>query len=93
MVTCELSHVLCCLRGRQHNMRDMQFTRIREKLVKSLKTALGGFRKRSGRGMCALTFCGGESPRACVKYTQAWWHLPPTSALVGFGDHQQSRGL
>ena len=57
-------------------MRDMQFTRIREKLVKSLETALGAFRKRSGRGMCALTFCGGESPPACVKYTQARWHLP-----------------
>ena len=60
MVMCELLRVLCCLGRRQHNRQHMQSTRMREKLVKSLKTARGAFRKRSGRGMCARTFCGGE---------------------------------
>ena len=47
MVTCELSRVVCCLSQRQHNLQNMQFTRKREKLVKSRKTALGTFRKKS----------------------------------------------
>ena len=47
MMTCDLSRVLCCLRRRQHNMQHMQWTRMREKLVKSLKMALGAFRRRS----------------------------------------------
>ena len=47
MVTCGLPRVVCCWGRRQHNMQHMQFTRMREKLVKSLKTALGAFRRRS----------------------------------------------
>jgi hypothetical protein len=45
-VTCELSRVLL-VETIQHNKQHMQFTRRREKLVKSRKSALGAFRKRS----------------------------------------------
>ena len=45
-VTCDLSRVVCWLARRQHN-RHMQFTRRKEKVVKSRSTALGAFRKRS----------------------------------------------
>ena len=41
-------------------MQHMQFTTMREKLVKSLKMALGAVRKRPGRGTRAWTFYGGE---------------------------------
>ena len=37
----------------------MQFPRMTEKLVKSLKMALGAFRKGSGRGTCAWALCVG----------------------------------
>ena len=47
MVTCELSRVCCWLARRQHNRQHMQFTRGKEKLVKSRKAAPGAFRKRS----------------------------------------------
>ena len=47
MVTCELSRVWCCLRRRQHNMRHMQITRVKEKLVKSRKRPSAPFAKRS----------------------------------------------
>ena len=70
MVTCELSHVVCCLRQRQHNMQHMQFTRMREKLVKSLKTALDAFRKRSRRGKFPLTLCGGDEGTLVPSVTQ-----------------------
>ena len=56
MVTCELSRVVCWLAGRQHN-RHMQFTRRKEKLVKSRTTALGAFRKRSVGREYKRTFC------------------------------------
>ena len=46
MATCERSRVVCCLRQRQHNPQHMQFTRKREDVVKSRKTALGTFRKK-----------------------------------------------
>ena len=48
-MTCQLPRVVCCWNGRQHNRQHMQFTRMSEKLVKSLKSAAGALRKRSGR--------------------------------------------
>ena len=48
MVMCELSRVVCCLSGRQHNMQHMQFARMNEKLVKS-RNGPRAFGKRSGR--------------------------------------------
>ena len=59
MVTFELSRVLLVEKN-QRNEQDMQFTRRREKLVKSRKTALGAFRKRSVSRKCIGTFCVGK---------------------------------
>ena len=52
MVTCELSRVWCWLVRRQHNGQHMQFTRGKEKLVKSRKAALGTFRKKVCEMQC-----------------------------------------
>ena len=64
MVMCELSRVVCSLRRRKHNMQHMQFTRMCEKLAKSLKMALGAFHTPPPPSPCE----GWEQP------------LPPTAA-------------
>ena len=42
-------HVWCWLASRQRNRQHMQFTGVKEKLVKSRKTAGGTFRKKGGK--------------------------------------------
>ena len=66
MVTCELSRV-CWLRRRQYNTQHMQFTRRKEKLVKSREPAPGAFRKKSVERQCRVTCCPPPPPRGSQR--------------------------
>ena len=60
-VTCELPRVVCWWARRQHNRQHMQFTRRKEKLVKSRKAAPGAFRKKVCEMQCDGTFLRGNT--------------------------------
>ena len=46
----------CWLARRQHGRQHVQFTRGKEELVKSRRTALGAFRKKARQMQCERTF-------------------------------------
>jgi len=74
MVTCELSRVWCWLARRQHNRQRMQFTRGKEKSVKSRKTALGPFRKVCETKWKCTLFCV-RSPPFPLRISPRSWGL------------------